>query len=90
MLQIGLSAADPAALNGPGVVTMTGPQTTAHSWAKERGVIDEMMLRRHIPDALVPVYYLAGSPAMVTAMQEMLRNAGVAAQDIRFEEFYGY
>ena len=37
-----------------------------------------------------PIYYVAGPPAMVAAMREMLTNAGVEEDDIRTEEFGGY
>ena len=37
-----------------------------------------------------PVYYLAGPPPMVGAMQRLLNSAGVSDDDIRSEEFTGY
>jgi ferredoxin-NADP reductase len=36
------------------------------------------------------VYYLAGPPAMVEAMKAILGRNGVAADDVRSEEFFGY
>jgi Na+-transporting NADH:ubiquinone oxidoreductase subunit NqrF len=48
------------------------------------------MLERHLPDLLSPVYYFAGPPAMTMAMQSMLSGFGVAENDMRSEEFYGY
>jgi ferredoxin-NADP reductase len=38
----------------------------------------------------VPIYYIAGPPAMVNGVRQMLIGAGVAEEDIRAEEFYGY
>jgi ferredoxin-NADP reductase len=48
------------------------------------------MLTRHLPDLQGPIYYMAGPPAMVTAMREMLIAAGVDEDDLRTEEFAGY
>lgn len=47
-------------------------------------------LRRDIPDLKAPVYSLAGLPAMVEAMRDLLGKLGVPLQDIRFEAFLGY
>ena len=70
------------------VATMTEAGDTG--WTGETGFIDAAMLRRHLPDVLKPVYYLAGPPAMAMSMQSMLEASGVSDDDIRSEEFYGY
>jgi ferredoxin-NADP reductase len=48
------------------------------------------MLSKWIPDLSVPIYYIAGPPAMVTSVRKMLIGAGIAEEDIRAEEFSGY
>jgi Na+-transporting NADH:ubiquinone oxidoreductase subunit NqrF len=48
------------------------------------------MLIQYLGDLNGPVYYVAGPPAMVGAMQQMLNSAGVNDDDIRPEEFAGY
>jgi ferredoxin-NADP reductase len=45
---------------------------------------------RHLPVLQGPIYYIAGPPAMVGAMRQMLADAGVDEDDIRTEEFAGY
>ena len=45
---------------------------------------------RHLKDAGSPLYYVAGPPAMVKALHEMLNKAGMNDDDIRAEEFAGY
>ena len=62
----------------------------APDWKGEKGFIDRAMLARHLPDLKAPIYYFAGPPAMAMAMQQMLSEAGVAENDTRSEEFYGY
>ena len=61
------------------------------AWLVERGgFIDREMLLRHMDSLKGPIYYVAGPPAMVVAMREMLTKAGVEEDDIRTEEFGGY
>ena len=54
------------------------------------GFVDEATIKRFVSDAPVPVYYLAGPPAMVEAMKKLLRAAGVSDAEVRSEQFYGY
>lgn len=72
------------------VPTMTRMETSTRPWAGETGPIDRAMLLRHIPALQGPIYYVAGPPAMVAAMRQMLISAGVDEDDIRTEEFAGY
>ena len=72
------------------VAAMSEADKSALPWRGERGFIDRAMLARHLPDLKGPVYYFAGPPAMAMAMQQMLSGAGVADDDMRSEEFYGY
>ena len=41
-------------------------------------------------DLSTPIYYIAGPAGFVTAMRQMLAQAGVDEDNIRFEEFPGY
>jgi ferredoxin-NADP reductase len=54
------------------------------------GMLDEEKVKRFAGDAPAPVYYLAGPPAMVEAIKAILARSGVAAGDVRSEEFFGY
>jgi ferredoxin-NADP reductase len=72
------------------VPTMTEMDTSQRPWTGETGLIDRDMLLRHIPELQGPIYYVAGPPAMVSAMQRMLAAAGVDEDDVRTEEFSGY
>lgn len=72
------------------IPTMTDMDKSHTPWSGERGFIDRAMLLRHIPGLQGPIYYLAGPPAMVTAMRGMLASAEVDEDDIRTEEFSGY
>jgi len=59
-------------------------------WQGERGLIDREMIERHAGDITRPVFYLAGPPAMVAAMETMLVEVGVRPRSIRAEMFAGY
>lgn len=74
------------------VACMTKMQSSERSWNGEAGLIDKQMLDRHLKDAASaePIYYIAGPPQMVSALQTMLTSSGVDTDDIRIEEFAGY
>jgi ferredoxin-NADP reductase len=72
------------------VPTMTRMAESQEPWNGETGVINREMLNRHLLDVRGPIYYVAGPPAMVTAIRGMLLAAGVDEDDVRSEEFAGY
>jgi ferredoxin-NADP reductase len=72
------------------IPSMTEMAKSAMAWNGETGVINKEMLARYLPALQGPVYYVAGPPAMVTALRQMLTSAGVDEDDIRTEEFAGY
>jgi ferredoxin-NADP reductase len=72
------------------ICTVTQPERTRMLWRGETGRISIPLLSKWIPDVTVPVYYIAGPPGMVTGVRQMLIGAGIAEEDIRAEEFYGY
>jgi ferredoxin-NADP reductase len=72
------------------ICTVTQPEKSRVAWLGETGRISMQMLSKWIPDLSVPIYYIAGPPAMVTGVRQMLVGSGVAEEDIRAEEFFGY
>jgi ferredoxin-NADP reductase len=72
------------------VATMTAMAQSRLPWTGETGRIDETLVRRVTAELANPVYYVAGPPAMVTALRDELEDSGIDADDIRSEEFYGY
>lgn len=55
----------------------------------ERGVIDEALLRRTLPDFRERLFYVSGPPPMVRAMRQTLRIMGVPRRRIRTDFFPG-
>ncbi len=72
------------------VATITKPESSTVSWQGETGYLTAELLRKYLPSLEGPVYYIAGPPAMVGAMRQMLQQAGVDPDDIRSEDFAGY
>jgi ferredoxin-NADP reductase len=72
------------------VPSMSETERSKQNWSGERGFINRDMLVKHFCDLNGPIYYVAGPPAMVAAMREMLAKAGVNEDDNRTEEFGGY
>jgi ferredoxin-NADP reductase len=69
------------------VITMTDDP----EWEGERRRIDADFLRDHVDGELGSfVYLIAGPPALVEAMEEVLREAGVPEEQVRPERFSGY
>jgi ferredoxin-NADP reductase len=76
-------------LQGPNF-RLISTMTAAPGWRGERRLISRELLAEHVPDLRAPIYYFAGPPAMTMAVQGMLAELGVAEEDMRSEEFYGY
>jgi ferredoxin-NADP reductase len=72
------------------VATMTRMDGSRRDWSGARGRIDAALVKSAVGESARPVHYVAGPPAMVAAMREMMNAAGVDDDDIRSEEFYGY
>jgi ferredoxin-NADP reductase len=72
------------------VLTMTEMSRSSKPWTGETSFINGEMLKKNLPSLQGPIYYIAGPPAMVTAMRQMLVQANVDEDDIRTEEFAGY
>jgi ferredoxin-NADP reductase len=70
--------------------TMTEMEKSSRKWDGETGYITKPMLVKYIGDLTLPIYYIAGPAAMVTAMRKTLNEAGVDDDNIRTEEFSGY
>jgi len=72
------------------VGTMVEMDKSSRPWSGEKGFLDRAMLERHLKGLAAYVYYIAGPPGLVEAMQKMLVAAGVAEDAIHTDEFFGY
>ena len=69
------------------IPTMAIPDS---SWSGETGFITSTMIKKYIPNILQPIYYICGSPTMVTTLQETLVEMGIEDNQIKVEDFPGY
>jgi ferredoxin-NADP reductase len=72
------------------IPSMTEMEKSHQPWNGETGPINQEMLGRHVKGAGSGMQLIAGPPAMVKGLHEMLNKAGVDDNDIRAEEFAGY
>jgi ferredoxin-NADP reductase len=72
------------------VPTLTRTDKNYRGWRGETGHISSEMLLTHVRILRGPIYYIAGPPTMVAAVQRTLIEASVDEDDIRTEEFAGY
>src|SRR5579863_669519 len=72
------------------IASMTEMEKSHLSWKGETGLINQKMLEKYLRGETSPIYYIAGPPAMVKALHEMLSKIGIDDDGIRAEEFAGY
>ncbi len=60
------------------------------NWDGEKGRINTDLLKKYLEDFNTYTYYIAGPPAMTTAMHDLLTSECVIEDKIKVEEFPGY
>lgn len=72
------------------IPTFTEGEAVQQGNAVERGYITAEMIAKHVGDLAAPIFYVAGPPAMVSAMEGALKSAGVDQRNVHAEKFAGY
>lgn len=72
------------------IATMTVPENSVPTWKGETSFINRAKLDRYVDDLRSPIYYVAGLPEMVNAMQAVLTEVGVNKDNICAEELAGF
>jgi len=62
----------------------------SEGWTGQTGRINAEMMKREVPDYMERVFYTCGPPAMVEAMENLLKDLSVPQKQIRKEHFPGY
>ncbi len=78
-----------AKINPNFIFVPTLTQNLSKDWTYSRGRIDADMLKKFVPNLNEAVFYIAGSPAMVRGMHEVLEALGIH-ENIKTEQFDGY
>ncbi len=90
---VGLEEVTNAARENPAikvVYTITRPQESQKPWAGETGRISPAMLKKYVQNPLDSLWYIVGPPAMVSAMETIVKELGVEEEQIKKENFTGY
>lgn len=64
--------------------------TPGEPWRHETGRVDKAFLLRHLQVTADAIFYVAGPPGLVGAMQTVLPEIGADPDNVRAEEFAGY
>ncbi|MDB5163746.1 MAG: oxidoreductase [Candidatus Saccharibacteria bacterium] len=72
------------------VYTLTNTDTIPPDWRGSTGFVSAEMIRTQVPDFSERVYYISGSHALVSAVQDYLHSLGVASSHIKTDFFPGY
>lgn len=72
------------------IPTFTEGEAVQQGNAVEHGYITAEMIAKHVGDLAAPIFYVAGPPAMVSAMEGVLESAGVDQRNVHAEKFAGY
>jgi ferredoxin-NADP reductase len=72
------------------VYTLTDQEKVPADWAGERGYVDEVMLKKYIPDYMERTFYLSGPRSMVLVFRTTLEKMGVKDRKIVSDYFPGF
>lgn len=72
------------------VYTVSHPEGSGIRWMGEMGRISKGVIKKYVQDIFKPQYFIVGPPAMVAAIEEVVRGMGVASERIFIENFTGY
>ena len=59
-------------------------------WAGERGKLNEVLLRKWVPNLDQRLFWISGPPSMVMAYKALIKQTGVPDESIRTDHFTGY
>jgi len=72
------------------VETITQPEASKSPWLGNVGRIDTDLIKKHVSVFSTSLFYIAGPPAMVDSMEDLLKSLGINELQIRKEKFTGY
>lgn len=72
------------------LATMTDAAGAGLAWSGRAGLVDAELVRSVVVRPSLPIFYVAGPPAMVADMRRLLNRMGIQDDDIRSEDFSGY
>ena len=72
------------------IYTVTHSEESKTAWTGKTGRISKELIEKYIPNVSSSLFYIAGSPVMVKAIEELVKGMGIASEQIKIENFVGY
>lgn len=72
------------------VYTLTDPESVPRNWKGYKGRINAEMIAKEAPDYEERTFYISGPRSFVVAIEEVLKNMGVSARNIKTDFFPGF
>ena len=72
------------------VYTLTDNNNIPSDWRGERGLVDNEMIAKYVPDFRERIFYLSGPRSMVTVFDRKLKELGVSRFKIKKDYFPGF
>jgi glycine betaine catabolism B len=69
---------------------ITHPEHSKEKWTGLTGKIDEKLIREYAPDLDTTLFYICGTPTMITELTHILRTMNVDPSRVMIESFPGY
>ena len=85
-----IDALDDLAKTSPQLKVIHAMASPSADWQGETGYITDSIIKKYVPDLSTPIFYICGSPSMVNALHETLKDLEIDESKIRIEDFPGY
>ena len=72
------------------VHVVSRPDGGGEPWSGPVGRIDEILIRRHVPEFDRARYMICGPPGMVSGLRRLLEGMKVSGNQVKIENFAGY
>lgn len=72
------------------VHVLSSSEKASPKWNGEKGIIDEFLVKKYVPDYKERLFYLSGPNAMVDAYKKLILNLGVKRSEIKTDYFPGF
>lgn len=72
------------------IYTITHLEQSEQPWSGEKGRISADMIKKYVPEPTNNTFYISGPGSMVDVTQELVKEMGVAEEQVIIEKFPGY
>jgi ferredoxin-NADP reductase len=72
------------------VYTLTDRGQVPPNWQGQIGMVNEQMIKAHVPDYKDRLFYISGPRGMITAFEDVLAEMGISRSQIKVDFFPGF